>query len=131
MTLSPTEELKRCFPPAANQHGKPIYLVTSLFELCCEQAAEKYGLRYDVETDIENIKVAMDSEKIRAASRVMVMKELYALLTAYNLVIQFRRQASKIARVPARRLSFQGVWDAFSSFLQRDLAVLEPEKCFE
>ena len=113
------------------EQGKPVYLVTSLFELCCEQAAEKYGFRYDVETDIENIKVAMDTEKIRAASRAMVMKELYASLTAYNLVIQFRRQASEIARVPARRLSFQGVWDTFSSFLLRDLAVLEPEECFE
>ena len=113
------------------EQGQPIYLVTSLFGLSCEQAAEKYRYRYDVETDIENIKVAMNTERIRAASRAMVMKELYASLTAYNLVIQFRRQAASIARVPARRMSFQGVWDTFSSFLLRDLVILDPEDCFE
>ena len=113
------------------EQGKPIYMVTSLFGLSCQQAAERYGFRYDVETDIKNIKVAMNTERIRAVSRKMVMKELYASLTAYNLVIQFRRQAADLARVPARRLSFQGVWDTFSSFLLRDLALLDPEECFQ
>ena len=66
------------------EQGKPIYMVTSLIGLSCQQAAERYGFRYDVETDIKNIKVAMNTERIRAVSRKMVMKELYASLTAYN-----------------------------------------------
>ena len=36
---------------------------------------------------------------------------------AYNLVVQFRRQAAKLADVAPRRLSFTGVWNTFESFL--------------
>ena len=38
-------------------------------------------------------------------------------IVAYNLVVQFRRQAAKLADVAPRRLSFTGVWNTFDSFL--------------
>ena len=47
----------------------------------------------------------------------MVKKEWLTSLVAYNLVVQFRRQAAKLAGVAPRRLSFTGVWNTFESFL--------------
>ena len=101
--------------------GEFLYLVTTLTE-DAQSCADRYHRRYDVETDIKCIKVAMDTENITATSKEMVMKELYTSLTAYNLVVQFRRQAADISGVPPRRLSFQGVWDTYESFLSTYLA---------
>lgn len=93
-----------------------LYLVTVL-PLSSAQAAECYARRYDVEHDLRDVKVTLDVESIRAQSVEMFQKELLTSLAAYNLVVQFRRQAAAIARVPPRRLSFTGVWNTFQSFL--------------
>jgi hypothetical protein len=47
----------------------------------------------------------------------MFKKELLTSIVAYNLVVQFRRQAAKLANLPPRRLSFTGVWNTFEIFL--------------
>jgi hypothetical protein len=52
----------------------------------------------------------MGIENIRAKSDEMVQKELLCSVVAYNLVLQLRREAAKVADVPPRRLSFIGVW---------------------
>lgn len=82
-----------------------------------EQAGQYYARRYDVEHDIRDIKVTLDTENIRARSVEMVRKELLTSMVAYNLVVQFRRQAAKLANVPPRRLSFTNVLRTFGSFL--------------
>ena len=96
--------------------GDILYLVTSL-SVPSEQAGEFYSYRYDVEHDIRDIKVVLDTENIRAKSVEMFKKELLTSMVAYNLVVQFSSQAAKLANVPPRRLSFTGVWNAFESFL--------------
>jgi len=96
--------------------GETLYLVTTL-AVSSQQAGEFYSYRYDVEHDIRDIKVTLDTENIRAKSVAMVKKELLTSMVAYNLVVQFRRQAAKLAKVPPRRLSFTGVWNTFESFL--------------
>jgi len=113
-----------------SDNAEKLYLVTTLEEdsYCL---ADRYRHRYNVETGIKEIKVAMDTESIRAKSKEMVLKELYTSLTAYNLLIQFRRQAAAYADVPARRLSFQEVWNTYTSFLKVDLAVRDPEACLD
>jgi hypothetical protein len=73
-------------------------------------AAENYSHRYDVEHDIRDMKVSLGIEKIRAKSVEMVQKELLCSVVAYNLVVQLRREAAKVARVEPRRLSFTSVW---------------------
>ena len=93
-----------------------LYLVTTL-DVRSEQAGEFYQSRYDVEHDIRDVKVTLDTENIRAKSVSMVKKELLTSIVAYNLVVQFRRQAAELAGVPPRRLSFTGVWNTFESFL--------------
>lgn len=92
--------------------GDWLYLVTSL-AVDATTAADLYRRRYDVEFDIRDLKVTMDTERIRARSLDMVHKELYTSIVAYNLVAQFRRQAASANRVLPRRLRFTSVWTCF------------------
>ena len=96
--------------------NETLYLLTTL-RVRSDQAGEYYARRYDVEHDIRDVKVTLDTENIRAKSVAMVKKELLTSLVAYNLVVQFRRQAAKLAGLAPRRLSFTGVWNTFESFL--------------
>jgi hypothetical protein len=91
-------------------------LVTTL-SVSAATAGQYYQRRYDVEHDIRDVKVTLGTERIRAKSVEMVHKELLTSIVAYNLVVQFRRQAAQLANVPPRRLSFTGVWNTFESFL--------------
>jgi len=93
-----------------------LWLVTNLAESAALSAA-LYQRRGEVETDIRNIKVVLDTENIRARSEAMFRKELLTSMVAYNLVVQFRRQAAELARVPPKRLSFTGVWNTYRIFL--------------
>jgi len=98
--------------------GKTLALISSMdFDANC--MAEVYSRRYDVEFDIRDVKVTMDTENIRAKSVEMVMKELMGSVIAYNLVSQLRRTAAKQAKVEPRRLSFSGVWLSFTDHLLR------------
>ena len=93
-----------------------LYLVTTL-PITSETAAEYYCRRYDVEHDIRDIKVTLKTECIRARSLEMFKKELLTSMVAYNLVVQFRRQAADHANVLPRRLSFTEVWDTFREYV--------------
>jgi hypothetical protein len=92
--------------------GDVLMLVTTL-PWTSQEAAAAYSRRYDVEHDIRDLKVTMRLEKIRAGSQEMVRKEILCSVVAYNLVLEFRREAAKIAQLPPRRLSFTGVWNTF------------------
>ena len=102
--------------------GEVLYLVTTL-QVTSDTATEYYARRYDVEHDIRDVKVTLNTERIRARSVEMVKKELLTSIVAYNLVVQFRRQAAALANVLPRRLSFTEVWDTFSKF------VIEKDPC--
>ncbi|QDU96631.1 IS4 family transposase [Lignipirellula cremea] len=97
-------------------HGETIYLATDLTDEL-DVIADLYSQRWRVETDLSQIKVTLDIENILAKSPEMFRKELMASIVAYNLTIQFRKQAAEQANVPPRRLSFTGVWDVFRIFL--------------
>lgn len=93
-----------------------LWLVTDLSEPA-QAASALYLRRGEVEIDIRNIKVVLDTENIRAGSVAMFQKELQTSMVAYNLVVQFRRQAAEIAKVPPKRLSFTSVWTIYRQFL--------------
>jgi hypothetical protein len=93
-----------------------LRLVTLLSE-SAPLLAGLYGKRWEVESDIRNVKVVLDTESIRARSEEMFRKELLTSLAAYNLVVQMRRQAARLAKVPVKNLSFTGVWTTFRQFL--------------
>jgi hypothetical protein len=96
--------------------GEVICLVTDLSH-DIDEIAQLYGRRWSVETDLSQVKVTLDMENIRAKSEDMFYKELMTSMVAYNLTIQFRRQAAAQANLPPRRLSFTGVWGTFRIFL--------------
>lgn len=102
-----------------------LYLVTSL-EYDALSLAELFKRRVDVEIDIRNLKVVMDTENIRAKSVDMFKKELYTSVVAYNLVGQIRSQAAKINKLPARRMSFKKTWTTVQTFFMRHMHT-EPE----
>jgi hypothetical protein len=104
---------------------KDLYLVSNV-ETDADSVGQLYLRRYDVEFDIRDVKVTMDTEKIRAKKLDTVMKELLGSVIAYNLVSQFRKQAAKLANVHPRRLSFSGVWLTFKSYL-----LYAPHQSFE
>jgi hypothetical protein len=95
---------------------EPLYLVSSL-DWDGHSASSLYCRRYDVEFDIRDFKVTLDSENIRAKSVEMFKKELHTSIVAYNLVAQFRRQAATLAGIKPRRLSFKGVWTTMKNRL--------------
>ena len=98
------------------QESLTLYLVTGMPH-SAERMSDLYRCRVDIETDIRNIKVVLNTENIAARSEDMFYKELLTSMVAYNLVIQFRRQAAKLAEVPPRRLSFKKTWTTFKTFL--------------
>lgn len=110
--ISPGAELTVRLHVLRLPDGKPLYLVTNLPDDATTIGAV-YIKRMDVETDISNIKIVLDTENIRARSPSMFRKELLASMVAYNLVVQFRRQAAQLAKVPPRRLSFTDVWTIY------------------
>lgn len=89
--------------------GKALYLVSDLQNDAATIAA-LYRRRYDGDFDIRDVKVTMDTEHMRARRYGMIMKELYGSVIAYNLVVQFRREAARRRGVAPRRLSFSDTW---------------------
>ncbi len=97
-----------------------LYLVTSL-EHDASTLAALFKYRVEVEFDIRNLKVVMDTENIRAKKVDTFKKELYTSVVAYNLVGQFRRQAAQINNVAPRKMSFKRTWTTFQTFLLRHM----------
>ena len=91
---------------------KALYLVSNV-EADAESLGALYRRRYDIEFDIRDVKVTMDTENIQAKKLDTVLKELLGSVIAYNLVAQFRRQAARLVGVTPRRLSFTNVWRTF------------------
>ena len=107
------------------KNGETLELVTNI-EIDGLSLSTFYCRRYDVEFDIRDVKVTMDTENIRAKSVDTVMKELLGSVIAYNLVAQLRKQAAKLIKVEPRRLSFSGVWTTFKyDLLFKDFNTME------
>ncbi len=88
----------------------PLLRLLTTWPCRSEEAAQIYRRRLDVETDIRDVKVALNTEHLPGRSVEMFRKELAASIIAYNLVIQIRRLAAKRAGVPPRRISFTNTW---------------------
>jgi hypothetical protein len=82
-----------------------------------KEVADGYKRRVDVEIDIRNVKVVMNTEQMRVRSVAMFHKELSMSMVAYNLVTQFRRQAAELAKRLPRQMSFKRTWTTVRIFL--------------
>ncbi len=107
--------------------GLTLYLVSDLPD-SAQTLANLYNRRTDVEIDIRNLKIVLDTEHIRARSPEMFMKEIMTSQVAYHLVTQFRRQAAALAKLPPRSLSFKRTWTTFRTFLLSSMTS-DPAHC--
>jgi hypothetical protein len=98
------------------------------------EMAALYHRRLDVETDIKDLKITLQLDRVSGKSVALVEKELVAALLAYNLANQVRRLAAQRLRLEPRRLSFAGVWSlvkAFTDGLLRAKTAAAAEADFE
>lgn len=82
-----------------------LFLFTTL-EITPEEAASMYGLRWNVELDIRDIKSTLEMHMIYAKSPDMVAKELILGFVAYNLIRHLMLASAKTIKVNPRELSY-------------------------
>jgi hypothetical protein len=73
--------------------------------------AELYFLRWSVEIYFRNIKVTLGLDILRCKSPAMVLKELWMMVIAHNLVRLLMLKAAVAEHKPLSRLSFKGTVD--------------------
>jgi len=94
---------------APGRRAETITVVTTLTDpntYPAQDVAALYGLRWNVELDIRNIKQTLRLDHLRCKTPEMVRRELWVTLLAYNLIRKvIVTSAALHARAP-RRLSF-------------------------
>lgn len=107
---------------AAGQRTKKVTVVTTLLDAKAypkAKVAKLYGLRWQVEINLDHVKTTLKMEMLQAQSPEMVRKEIYVHLMAYNLLRYLMWQAAEPKGNDPLRLSVQGARQAFNQF--RDL----------
>jgi hypothetical protein len=93
---------------APGRRVRDLALVTTLLDAGrypAEDLARLYERRWRAEVDLRHLKQTLGVDVLRSRSAPGVMKELLALVAAYNLVRRVMRQASARQGVPAERIS--------------------------
>jgi Transposase DDE domain len=94
-----------------------LLLFTTDMTATHEELAELYRKRWDIESDIKDVKKTLHMNTLSGRSVEMVEKEMLLGVVAYNLTLQVRRLAGEQAGVPVRELSFSrtlGLMKAFA-----------------
>jgi hypothetical protein len=88
-------------------HEKMVLLLfTTEMTATHEELATLYRKRWNIETDIRDVKQTLQMDALSGRSVDIVEKEMLLGVVAYNLTIQVRRLASQQALVTPRELSF-------------------------
>lgn len=106
----------------AGQRTKNVTVVTTLLDSKAypkAKVAQLYGLRWQVEVNLDHVKTTLKMEMLQAQSPEMVRKEIYVHLMAYNLLRYLMWQAAKEKGADSLRLSVQGARQSFNQY--RDL----------
>lgn len=85
-----------------------LYLFTTL-EGLCQQMADLYRCRGEIETDLRCLKRTVNLHHIEAKSVEMLEKELLIAMSAYNLVRAVIALTAQQHGIKPRQLSFSGV----------------------
>ena len=80
------------------------------------QLADLYGLRWQVEVNLDHIKTTLGMEMLHGKTPDMVRKEIYVHLMVYNLLRTLMWKAGKQHGVSPLRLSVQGARQSFNQF---------------
>jgi len=92
--------------------GRPTESITVITTLTdpeaysAEDIAALYGLRWNVELDIRDIKQTLDLDQVRCKTPHMVRRELWVTLLAYNLIRKVMATSAAMHGKQPRRLSF-------------------------
>jgi len=103
--------------------SRTFQVITSLLnpaEYSADDILRLYAARWNVETDILNMKVALKMDSLRCKSPDMVRKEIWAHLMAYNFVRLVIAQAAQLSKQTPRTISFKAavqILQAFSPIL--------------
>lgn len=99
---------------------KEIILVTTLLDpkrYRKAKLAELYQMRWQAtEVNLKHLKTTLGMEMIFAKTPVMVQKDIWMHLLAYNLLRTLMWQAAQHAQVPPLRMSLQGTRQQFNQF---------------
>lgn len=87
-----------------------LYLFTTLKQ-DIRKTVELYGLRWNVENDLRDMKHCLNLEEVSAKSPEMIHKEIILAYAAYNLVRHVISIAAGIHKIAPRRVSFKRVVD--------------------
>ena len=104
----PVRELRRTVPhPECGP--RTLTMVTTLTEpknYPARALTELRGTRWQVETDLADLKTTMKMDTLHCRTPAGVAKELCVFALVYNLVRQVMREAARRQQVPPRRISF-------------------------
>jgi putative transposase len=87
------------------KHKQWLYLFTTMSGPA-EEVVALYGRRWNIETDLRNLKQTVRLHRITAHSADMMEKELLVAVMAYNLVRAIMFLAAQRSNIDARQLSF-------------------------
>jgi len=80
-----------------------------------------YGMRWNVELDLRNIKTTLQMEVLSCLSPQMIEVELWVYLLAYNVIRLLMAQAAHIAGVQPREVSFKHTVQIWTEWISRSL----------
>lgn len=95
-------------------------------EYSCDDILRLYAARWNVETDLLNMKVALSMDSLRCKTPDMIRKEIWAHLMAYNFVRLVTAQAAEYSDQTPRSISFQGAVQSIQAF--RPLLMCAPSQ---
>lgn len=103
----------------AGQRTQNVTIVTTLLDPKAypkAKLAQLYGLRWQVEVNLDHVKTTLKMEMLQAQSPEMVRKEIYVHLMAYNLLRYLMWQAAEENGSDPLRLSVQGSRQSFNQY---------------
>lgn len=99
----------RCVWKTIQRNGfKPLKLF--LFTTCDDSAQEVvdlYGLRWNIEHDLRDLKSTLDMNFINAKSPAMIKKEILTGIAAYNLIRHFMKVVAGQLKTSVRNIGFK------------------------
>lgn len=93
----------------ANRRVREVVLVTTLLDPIlypAAQIARLYGLRWQVEVDLRDLKITLGLDVLKGHSVDIVTKEVHVFALVYNLVRLVMLKAAQRQRVHPHRVSF-------------------------
>lgn len=85
---------------------KQCFVVFTTLDLSAEEVFKLYRLRWNVETDLRDMKTTLAMNFIDAKSPEMIAKEIILGVCAFNLIRHLISTAAVAAKLKARRFSF-------------------------